>query len=142
MIVLDTNVLSEAMRPKPDASVARWLEAAPPASLFTTAISEAELLYGAGLLAAGRRRQALEQALRQLFASDFAGRVLAFDAAAAQAFAAIAVARRRAGRPIATLDAQIAAIARAHGAAVATRNLADFDGCGVEVINPWAGAPG
>lgn len=142
MIVLNTNVLSEAMRPKPDASVARWLEAAPPASLFTTAISEAELLYGAGLLAAGRRRQALEQALRQLFASDFAGRVLAFDAAAAQAFAAIAVARRRAGRPIATLDAQIAAIARAHGAAVATRNLADFDGCGVEVINPWAGAPG
>lgn len=142
MIVLDTNVLSEAMRPKPDASVARWLEAAPPASLFTTAISEAELLHGAGLLAAGRRRQALEQALRQLFASDFAGRVLAFDAAAAQAFAAIAVARRRAGRPIATLDAQIAAIARAHGAAVATRNLADFDGCGVEVINPWAGAPG
>lgn len=142
MIVLDTNVLSEAMRPKPDASVARWLEAAPPASLFTTAISEAELLYGAGLLAAGRRRQALEQALRQLFASDFAGRVLAFDAAAAQAFAAIAAARRRAGRPIATLDAQIAAIARAHGAAVATRNLADFDGCGVEVINPWAGAPG
>ncbi|MCC7046172.1 MAG: type II toxin-antitoxin system VapC family toxin [Alphaproteobacteria bacterium] len=137
MIVLDTNVLSEAIRPKPDAGVMRWLEGVPASSLFATTVTEAELLYGAGLLPAGRRRVALEQALRQLFANDFAGRVLTFDSAAAEAFATIAIARRRAGRPIATFDAQIAAIARAHGASVATRNIADFEDCGVDLVDPW-----
>jgi predicted nucleic acid-binding protein len=137
VIVLDTNVLSETIRPVPDSGVMRWLEAEPPGSLFATAVTEAELLYGARLLPAGRRRQALEHALRQLFVEDFAGRMLSFDSAAADAFATIAAGRRRLGRPIATFDAQIAAIARAHGATVATRNVGDFEACGVRIVNPW-----
>jgi toxin FitB len=137
MIVLDTNVLSETLRLKPADSVKRWMEAQPATSLFTTAICEAEILYGVGLLAAGRRRVALEQAVAAIFAEEFAGRVLPFDSTAARAFADIAVRRRRSGRPISELDAQIAAIALSHGAAVATRNIEDFTDCGINVISPW-----
>src|SRR5262249_34785476 len=103
-----------------------------------TTISQAEFLYGLAILPAGRRRMALEEAARRMFAEDFANRVLPFDSAAAQAFAAIASARRRKGRPIGDLDAQIAAIARSRGAAVATRNVSDFTDCGIEVFDPWA----
>jgi len=138
MIVLDTNVLSEAMRPAPAPQVQAWLAAQAPASLFTTAIAEAELLHGAALLPPGRRRQGIEQAIQRMFAEDFSGRVLGFDQAAAAHYAAIAAARRRSGRPIASFDAQIAAIARAAGYAVATRNAADFADCGIDVIDPWA----
>lgn len=137
MIVLDTNVLSEAMRPVPDAAVLAWLAAQPPAQLYATSIAEAELLFGAGLLPPSRRRQSLEQAIQRMFAEDFAGRVLAFDQAAAPHYAAIAVVRRKSGRPIASFDAQIAAIARAAGFAVATRNVADFAECGVDLLDPW-----
>jgi toxin FitB len=138
VIVLDTNVLSEAARPKPSPAVLGWLAAQPAAQLFTTTISEGEMLCGLALLLEGRRRVALEEAARQMFAEDFAERILPFDSAAAQEFAAIAAARRRQGRPMATLDAQIAAIARAHRAALATRNVADFASCGIEVIDPWS----
>jgi toxin FitB len=89
------------------------------------------------LLPLAKRRSGLETALSEMFAADFAGRVLPFDQAAAQAYAEIAAARRRAGRPIAQFDAQIAAIARSRDAGVATRNVADFEGCGIGVINPW-----
>jgi hypothetical protein len=137
LIVLDTNVLSEMMRPAPDPVVTEWLSARPATSLFTTTITQAEILYGLQLLTAANRRSRLATAAQEMFAIDFAGRVLSFDQAAAQAYAEIAVARRRAGRPIAQFDAQIAAIARSRDAGVATRNVPDFEGCGIGVIDPW-----
>jgi toxin FitB len=138
MIVLDTNVLSEAIRPVPTRRVLDWLAAQPPSALFTTTISEAEFLYGLALLPTGKRRTSLEQAARRMFEEDFAQRVLPFDRAAAAAFASIAAVRRKRGRPIGDFDAQIAAIARIHGAAVATRNVDDFRDCGIDVVDPWA----
>ncbi len=102
------------------------------------AITEAELLYGAALLPSGKRRSALTAEIEGMLEEDFGGRILPFDRLAAQAFAAIAAARRGAGRPISQADAQIAAIARSRGASLATRNVPDFDSCGVEVINPWS----
>lgn len=137
MIVLDTNVVSEIMRPEPDLAVAAWISARPASSLFTTTVTQAEILYGVRLLPSARRRSRLEAAVDDMFRTDFAGRVLPFDQAAAHAYAEIAVARRRAGRPISQFDAQIAAIARSRDAGVATRNIADFEGCGIAVIDPW-----
>lgn len=137
MIVLDTNVLSELMRPEPNARVVRWLEKQPTTRLFTTSITQAEILHGILVLPPGKRRQALEEAAGGMFEEDFAGRVLAFDSAAALAYATLARDRQRAGRPISQFDAQIAAIAAVHNASVATRNVADFEGCGIEVLDPW-----
>jgi predicted nucleic acid-binding protein len=137
MIILDTNVLSETLRLKPADSVKRWMETQRSTSLFTSAICEAEILYGLSLMAAGRRRAELEHTVAAMFAEEFAGRVLAFDSAAAKAFAEIAARRRRLGRPISEFDAQIAAIALSHGATVATRNADDFADCGIALINPW-----
>lgn len=137
MIVLDTNVLSEIMRREPDAAVAAWISARPASSLFTTTVTQAEILYGVRLLPSAKRRTRLEAVVGDMFTTDFAGRVLPFDQAAAQVYAEIAVARRRAGRPISQFDAQIAAIARSRDAGVATRNVADFEGCGIGVIDPW-----
>lgn len=137
MIVLDTNVMSELLRPKPEGAVEAWLTDQPPASVFTTAITEAEILYGVHLLPDGRRKQELLAAIGPIFAEDFAGRVLPFDEDAADAYATLAVARRQAGRPISQFDAQIAAIAASRGAAIATRNVSDFAEIGVPVINPW-----
>jgi toxin FitB len=138
VIVLDTNVLSELMRAQPAASVMAWFTARPVASLFTTTITQAEILYGIGLVSLGRRRSRLEESARQMFGTDFADRILPFDSSAAEAYAAIAAARQRSGRPIAQFDAQIAAIARSRDADVATRNVADFEGCGLRVLDPWA----
>ena len=137
MIVLDTNVLSEGLRPRPSANVLRWMQSEPIAGLFTTAITEAELFYGAALLPDGRRRRSLEAVITQLLATQFTGRILPFDSAAAREFADIAATRRRAGRPIGEADARIAAIARSRGAILATRNVSDFAACGVTVIDPW-----
>ena len=137
MIVLDTNVVSELMKPAPDESVVRWAAGEPATSLYTTSIALAEILHGILLLPAGRRRAGLEAAAEAMFSEDFAGRVLTFGADAARPYARIAADRRRAGRLIAHFDAQIAAIARSAGAAVATRNVADYEGCGVKVLNPW-----
>jgi predicted nucleic acid-binding protein len=137
MIVLDTNVLSETLRPKPSANVLTWMRSEPVSSLFTTTITEAELLYGIELLAPGKRRQSLEAVVGLIFTDDLAGRILPFDSAAAREYAEIAAARRRAGRPISEADARIAAIARSRGAALATRNVEDFAGCELQVIDPW-----
>jgi toxin FitB len=137
MIVLDTNVLSETLRVEPADSVARWMAAQHAANLFTTAISQAEILRGLALMPSGRRRAFLEGAVAGIFAEDFAGRILPFDSVAAPAFAEIAAGRRRLGRPISVFDAQIAAIALVHKAAVATRNVNDFAACGIDIINPW-----
>ncbi len=137
MIIVDTNVLSELMKREPMPVVEQWLAAQPPASLFTTSITKAEVLYGVALLPAGERREALEEAVAAMFEEDFENRVLPFDGAAAYDYAIIASHRRRAGKPISQFDAQIAAIARSRGAAVATRNVSDFEDCGIEVQNPW-----
>ena len=137
MIVLDTNVLSELMKPAPSKQVIARVAAQPIQSLFTTSITEAEILHGIMLLPSGRRRRTFESLAKEMFREEFAGRVLPFDTDAAEPYAHIASERRRAGRPIAQFDAQIAAIARYAGASVATRNIADFEGCGVELVNPW-----
>jgi len=137
MIILDTNVLSEVMRPSPSPQVLTWLAAQPAGGLFTTTVTQAEILYGLELLPKGKRRTALESAVTAVFEEDFAGRILPFDTDAAAMFAKIAAARQKRGRPIAQFDAQVAAIARSRGAAVATRHASDFDNCGVVVLNPW-----
>jgi len=105
--------------------------------MFTTTITEAELLYGIAPLPEGRRRQSLEAIVELIFAEDLAGRVLPFDSAAAREFADIAASRCRAGRPISEADERIAAIARPRGSALATRNIGDFAGCRLELIDPW-----
>jgi toxin FitB len=138
VIVLDTNVLSAVMRPVPAAEVLRWMGSHPASRLFTTAITQAEILYGLQLLPKGKRRTALESAIGAIFEEDFAGRILPFDSDAAHVFAEIAVARRATGRPIAQFDAQIAAIARSRGAELATLNTRDFEHCGITVVNPWS----
>lgn len=116
-----------------------WADAQRSESLHATAISEAELLYGVAILPPGRRREDLRRSVVTAFAGLLAGRVLPFDSAAAASFAAWAAERREAGQPVGMADLQIAAIARARGAtAIATRNLRDFAGCGVPLINPWA----
>jgi len=137
MIVLDTNVLSEVLRPAPDSRVLSWLAAKPRSLLFTTTVTRAELLYGVRLLPDGRRKNDLLDAVLQVFMTDMAGQVLAFDADAADAYAEIATARLAAGSPISQFDAMIAAIARTRGASLATRNVKDFGGCGLAVIDPW-----
>ena len=137
MIVLDTNVLSEVLRPAPSERVLAWLGRQPRAALFTTTVTRGELFYGVRLLPEGQRKTALLEAVRGLFDTDLAGQVLSFDSDAADAYADIAAARRAAGRPISQFDAMIAAIARSRGASLATRNLKDFTDTGVEVIDPW-----
>jgi len=136
MIVLDTNVLSEAMKPSPAPAVARWIMRERGSDLFTTAVSEAEILYGIAILPDGRRKHDLEAAARSIL-SLFAGRILPFDSLAAREFALIVADRRRIGRPIDNLDAQIAAIARARNMSLATRDIQDFADAGVSVIDPW-----
>jgi predicted nucleic acid-binding protein len=137
VIVVDTNVLSEGLRPQPSPKVINWLRSEPISALFTTTITEGEMLYGAALLPDGRRRRALEAVIAQLFSNRFAGRILPFDSAAAREFADIAAQRRLAGRPIGEADGRIAAIARSRGASLATRNVRDFEGCGLTVIDPF-----
>ena len=137
MIILDTNVLSELMRPLPNVDVLAWMAAQPRPSLFTTTLTEAELRLGIELVSEGARRARLAVAVEGVFHEDLAGAVLPFDRAAARSYALIVAARRRSGRPISPIDAQVAAIAVSRGAAVATRNVVDFTGCGCEVINPW-----
>jgi predicted nucleic acid-binding protein len=139
MILLDTNVLSEMMRPAPSSIVEEWLSAQPAAGTFISAITEAELRYGLALLPNGQRQKRLLAQAEAMLVEDFADRILPFDSAAAAAYATIAATRRLAGRPISQADAQIAAIAASRGATIATRNITDFADCGVAVLDPWAG---
>lgn len=139
MILLDTNVVSELMKSAPEPAVMAWINAIPGAAVFVSAVTQAEILYGVALVPDGKRRQGLARASRTVFQTYFRGRVLPFDSEAAEAFAELAAARRQSGRPITQADAQIAAIARSRGAELATRNVLDFEGCGVDVINPWTG---
>jgi hypothetical protein len=137
MIILDTNVLSEILRPQPEPVVLAWMSSKARSSLFTTSVTRAEILYGLRLLPEGARRQGLWAAALAIFDVDFSGQTLNFDNGAADAFAEIAASRRTAGRPISQFDAMIAAMARSRGASLATRNVRDFESCGITLINPW-----
>ena len=137
MIILDTNVVFEPLRPAPEPAVLAWLDAQAPATLCLTSITLAELLAGVAALPARRRRNKLGQALTEQVLPLFEGRVLAFDMRAAHAFARAQAGAQEAGSPISFADAAITAVAAAHGFAVATRNIDDFKGTGVEVIDPW-----
>lgn len=136
MILLDTNVLSELIRPSPAAAVLSWVAGVDNGDLGTASPVLAELLVGVGALPPGRRRDSLTEAVAMVLAS-LAGRVLPFDEGAAAEYALIVVERRQLGSPIATMDAQIAAIARSHDAVVATRHTAGLACCGLTLINPW-----
>jgi len=138
VIVLDTNVLSEEIRHSPSPKVLRWFEEQDPVSVFTTAVTQAEMLYGLESLPLGRRRSTLQQAIEKMFEEEFLGRILPFDEDAARSFAKIVAARDALGRPISQFDAMIGAIAKSRHAALATRNVADFQGCGLRIIDPWA----
>jgi toxin FitB len=137
MIILDTNVLSELMRPKPSASVIAWIARQPETELFTTSITEAEIFYGIEVLPKGKRREHLTTAAEAVFTEDFSGRVYDFDSAAARAFSKIVSSRRTNGMPVSQSDAQIAAIAKTRRAKVATRDVKGFEQCGVDVVDPW-----
>lgn len=137
MILLDTNVLSELIRPQPDEGVTKWLDSLDTAAVATTAITAAELLYGVARLPAGRRKEQLSEAIRGLIDEDFDGRVEPFDAAAAIHYADLLSDRETAGRPISVADAQIAAICRKLQATLATRNTSDFKDTGIDLLDPW-----
>jgi predicted nucleic acid-binding protein len=140
MIILDTNVLSELMRFKPSPRVVAWVAKQPASELSTTSITEAEIFYGIELLSKGKRREGLLAAAEAMFAEDLAGRIFGFESDTARAFSKIAAERRALGRPISHTDAQIAAIAQVRRAKLATRNVADFTDCGLDVIDPWNGS--
>jgi predicted nucleic acid-binding protein len=137
MTILDTNVVSEIMRPVPAPVVLRWISNQISEELHVTTITMAEILYGIELLPRGKRQEILRAGAERLFQVVFADRILTFDARAAREFTLIASSRRKQGRPMSEFDAQIAAIARAHGTALATRDTDDFEGCGLQLINPW-----
>ena len=136
MLLVDTNVISELMRPNPAPAVLDWFGQQNAADLHLSAVGEAERRCGAALLPTGKRRDRLMAEIDAMVLEDFGSRVLPFDSAAAVAFAAIFAERRAAGQPISFPDCQIAATARAYGAAIVTRNVGDFEGCGIDVINP------
>jgi toxin FitB len=137
VIVLDTNVISELARQEPDPGVLSWLDSLEVSELATTAISAAELRYGVARLPEGHRKRELTAVIRGILTEDFHGRVLPFDERASVRYAEIVSGRERIGRPIGVADAQIAAICRDLGAALTTRNTADFEETGIELIDPW-----
>ena len=137
MIVLDTNVLSEAWRPQPNAAVLSWLQLQPPSLLFLCTPVLAELRYGVERLPAGGRRDRLKAAVDQVEADGYRDRILPLDTVAAAEFGRLAAKREKIGRRISTMDALIAAIALAQGAALATRDTDDFSDLGLDVINPF-----
>ena len=136
--VLDTNVVSELMRPVPSRRVTAWVARHAAARMCLASVSEAELRYGIAILPGGNRRDRLAEALEAMLADDFEDDVLPFDRAAARVYAAFAAGRRRAGRPISHADCQIAAIAHSNDAALATRNVGDFAGLDMDVVDPFA----
>lgn len=137
MIVVDTNVVAEVMKAAPASAVVTWFNVQDSASLFLTAITVGEIRYGARLMPQGQRRHAIERGFDQILATAFAGRILAFDEHAAAHYGEVMGRRKEIGRPLSVPDGQIAAIARLHGFAIATRNVRDFLECGIEIVNPF-----
>lgn len=138
MILLDTNVVSELMKPQPESHVLAWLDRQVGGKVFTSAITRAEIELGIALLPAGKRRKALSLAANAVFTEDFAGCILPFDEACAVHYAILVAHRTHIGHPISTEDAQIAAIALHHRLILATRNIKDFQEIrGIDLVNPW-----
>jgi predicted nucleic acid-binding protein len=137
MYLLDTNVISETIAPRPEPRVIAWFSTVAQEELFIPVVAKAELLFGVLVLPSGRRREALSAMIDAWFEPYEGGAILPFTTREARTYAAIVADRRAHGRPVRELDAQIAAIAATQNLAVVTRNVADFDGCGVPVINPW-----
>lgn len=135
-IILDTNVLSEPMRPAPDRNVVEWLSSLAPENLRVTTVSLGEMAYGMARMPQGRRKTNCGRTLNAIF-SNFRDRIYDFNTQSALHYGEIKAMRQAMGRPTDDLDAQIAAIAKAHGCVVATRNIKDFEGVGVPLINPW-----
>lgn len=137
-MLLDTNVLSELMRPRPDARVVAWFAGRAETEFLITAVTRAEIMLGIELLPSGRRKEALTEAASQMFSEDFGRLCLPFDERAADVYAGIVAERTRAGQPISTEDAQIAAIALAQGLPLTTRNTRDFANIqGLRTVDPW-----
>lgn len=139
MLILDTNVVSELMKPAPSDALLLWFQDTPPEPLALTSVTVAELRYGIAVLPEGKRKARLGQAVTDMLAQEFPGLVLPFDQAAAEQYGALAAMHRAAGHNPGQADVMIAAIAAAHGAGVATRNLKDFEGLGLRLLNPFAG---
>ena len=135
--LLDTNVVSETTRPQPSAMVLGWIAAQPGESLFISAITIGELLRGALLLAAGKKRNALLRWIETGIKADFAGRILPVDTAVMERWAELQIATQKVGRRLPLMDSLLAATALAHGLTLATRNLADFKAAGVPLLDPW-----
>jgi predicted nucleic acid-binding protein len=137
MILLDTNVISEAMRPSPEPAVMAWLKSQNRAELWTCTIVVAEIYSGLDLMSTGKRQRQLFERAELMFGEFFGARILAFDLPAARAYGAVLKARQSQGLPIDEMDALLAATALANGAALATRNVAHFQSCGIHILNPW-----
>jgi predicted nucleic acid-binding protein len=137
MILLDTNVISEAMKPAPEPSVMAWLNSQNPAELWTSTIVMAELYSGLELMPVGKRQLQLFERAELMFDRFFGPRILPLDLAAARAYGSVLKTRRAKGLPIDGMDALLAATALSNGAALATRNASHFQSCGIRVLNPW-----
>lgn len=137
MILVDTNIVSEAMKLRPDLAVIAWMNAEAPDSLYICTPVLAELRYGIERLARGRRKELLAAGLDRVENDLYRGRILSFDQAAAANYGRLTVNREQQGRRMEQMDALIAAIALTHGAIVATRDVSDFADLGLEVINPF-----
>lgn len=137
MILVDTNILSELMKPEPNEGIIEWMDSVEQHELGITSVTVAEILYGIAALSEGKRKQRLLEAARAMCEDDFNGRIFAFDEQAAVEYADIVIRREKSGRPISMPDAQIAAICRAGNFELATRNTKDFEGTEIELINPF-----
>jgi predicted nucleic acid-binding protein len=136
-IILDTNIISELIQPNGSSNIRKWLTSQSGVSLYTTSITQAEILYGIQILPEGQRRKNLLDGALIVFEYYLSERILAFDQKAAELYSQIAAYRKQLGRPISQFDTQIAAICRVHQATLATRNIRDFLDCGINLINPW-----
>ncbi len=137
MIIVDTNIISEIMKPSPSAKVIAWLDQTETSDLFVTSVTIAEIKYGLNVLPKGKRQIALEDAFHKAIAKAFQYRVLSFDEPAAHVYGKIMAQRKTLGRPLGVCDGQIAAIAHLHGYIIATRNIRDFADCNLDLINPF-----
>jgi toxin FitB len=137
VILLDTNVVSELMRVAPDQAVLNWVNGTDANLLYLSTVTIGEIAYGLGILPDGRRRRTLNKRFRDFIDRAFAHRIADFDRPSALAYGELMASRRRSGRPMSMANGQIAAIARTRGFRVATRNMADFESCGLTLINPW-----
>jgi toxin FitB len=140
VIILDTNVVSELMRPVPNGVVLNWLDRQSSQELWLNSVVVSELLFGLARLPTGNRKRKLTEAFAAMLSEDFSGRVLSFDLEAAVIYGELAAGREAKGRPVDMADAQIAAICLAQGAKLATRNLKHFEGLGLGLVNPWEGS--